>query len=155
MGTPKKRFKKAPDAPTATELCAGDAGSEAYRSGRRLKLWFVSGGKPELDRVEFHCNATTKFAYLQQRDRQRKYSFTWTKVPQALSLCFLAYLRAGLEGESDGFYLRGARNGSHAASLGDAICKNSGKIYDLFTEYLPTGGEISRIQSVFDGRKPV
>ena len=150
MGTPQKSCKRPAEAPTAFELCAGGVESEPRRLGRRLILRFFSRVKPELNAAEFHYSAgARKFAYLKQRDN-KGFSFTWTKVPQAWSLLFLEYLCAGLEGRAESFNFPGSRYGSLAAALGYAIAKNSGKIYDLFTEYPPEGGEVPCVQKVFN-----
>jgi hypothetical protein len=118
-----------------------------------LILWFYGREKPLLEKVEFHCECSSQFGYLKQRAKQRDNSFTWTEVPQAISLLFLEYSCAGLEGRAEKFCFSGGK-GSLAASLGYAIAKNTGKVFTLFTEYLPSGGEESRVFRVFDARNP-
>jgi len=151
MGKGKKGSKGSSTPPTATDLFGDGGDSEARRIGRRLTLRFIGRNKPELDRAEFRAYAPCpKATYIQQRDRE--YSFTWTRVPQALSLLFLEYLCAGLEGRADSFSFPGARTGSFAATLGDAMAKNSGSLHDLFTEHLKDGATAGRIQWILGGR---
>ena len=150
MGTPNKSYKHPGKAPSATELCAGGVESEPRRLGRRLILRFISRPKPQLKTVEFHFGSGRReFAYLMQRDNKGR-SFTWTEVPRALSLLFVEYLCAGLEGRGEGFTFPGSRYGSLAASFGYAIAKNSGPIYRLFAEITDTRGEVPCIEQVFD-----
>jgi hypothetical protein len=149
MGTGKKGFKRQGKDWTATELFGDAGGSEARQIGRRLTLRFLGKSKPELDRAEFHALASCpRAAYIQQRDPE--HSFTWTRVPQALSLLFLEYLCAALEGREADFCFRGARTASLAASLGDAMGKNTGILYDLFKEAVGTA-EATRLKWVLDG----
>jgi hypothetical protein len=147
MGTGKKGFKRQGKDWTATELFGDAGGSEARQIGRRLTLRFLGKSKPELDRAEFHAQAS-KAAYIQQRDPE--HSFTWTRVLQALSLLFLEYLCAALEGREADFCFRGARTASLAASLGDAMGKNTGILYDLFKEAVGST-EATRLKWVLDG----
>jgi hypothetical protein len=152
MGIPKQNQRRRQDAAiSATELCSTAVESEERRQGRRLILKFIGKEKPQLDRAEFqHCDSCRK-SYIQQRGPKGS-SFTWTATPKALSLFFLDYLCAGLQGGHANFSFRGAKNGSLAASLGDAIGRNTGSLFVLFTELPQTGGQLSKIQWVFDGR---
>lgn len=146
-------MKKAPPT-TATELFAEETASTSRPKPRKLILNFIGRDRPQLERAEFHSEESTKPGYWQQKPKAQEgeHSITWTKVPQAVSLIFLDYVIAGLQGASGKFHFSGAKTGSLAASLGDAIVKGEGKLFKLFAQFLKNGGEFSRVQYVFDGR---
>ncbi len=137
---------------SATELIAGGTPvSEAGRLGRCLTLRFVDGPKPELNSAEFLAHARcARPALIRQRDRD--HSFNWGRTPMAFSLLFLEYKCAALEGREQDFHFAGARRRSLAATLGDALKRNTGAIYDLFSEDVGKAAPDRCIQSVFQGR---
>ena len=139
---------KQPGAKSATELFASGVSTEAWQQGRRLKLFFDGGNRPELDRIEFHANEgqREKYGFLQRGHGLTAKSFRWTEMPQALARFFLEYLNAGLHGRSFAF-----RRVPQADSLADAVSKSNGKLYTLFVEHLPDGGTAKRVDRIFDG----
>ena len=148
MGTKQTSF-------SATELCASGTTvsepSEARRLGRSLTLRFVDGPKPELNSAEFLAHSRcAEPAVIRQRDP--KHGFSWSSAPKAFSLLFLEYKGAALEGREHDFGFPGARRGSLAASLGDALKRNTGAIYDLFSEDIGKADPDRHVQSVFKGR---
>src|SRR5947209_3397793 len=89
---------------TATDLVEGGIESESHRLGRRLILWFQGNYKPELNRAEFRVsNNHLRHSYIQQRDNDG-HSFTFGPTPKALSLFFLEYKCAGLDGREGDFF---------------------------------------------------
>jgi hypothetical protein len=152
MGKGKQPLKKT--AMSAHELLDGlsaeAAFSEPHQQGRRLLLKFIGGDHPELDRIEFQWSSESEAAHWQQGDAKNQLS--WTKIPQALSLVFLDYL-AATGGKIPGpVVFTGARNGSLAASLGDAISDRNSRLHILFMErrhHAPPG---SRVKHVFGGK---
>jgi hypothetical protein len=135
---------------TATELI-GENPASPPPPRRKLTLKFVGGKRPQLDRAEFTCEESAKPGYWQQKDKDGDHNITWTKVPQAVSLLFLDYVSAGLQGAAGQFRFIGDRTGSLAASLGDAVDKREGKLFKLFAMFPKGGGEFSCVQHVFDG----
>jgi hypothetical protein len=119
--------------------------------GRKLTLKFIGTARPQLELAEFTCEDSARPGYWLQKAKDGDHSITWTKVPQAVSLLFLDYVSAGLQGSADRLRFLGSRTGSLAASLGDAIDKREGKLYKLFALFPKNGGEFSRVQYVFDG----
>jgi len=136
-----------PPPTTASELL-----TKAAPPGRRLLLRFIGQAQPLLDRAEFHCEGTTRPGYWQQRDQDSDHSITWTMLPKTLSVFFLDYVCAGLQGRAGEFRFSGTRTGSPAATIGDAISKKGGKLFKLFVEFpKQKGAEYSRVDNVFDG----
>ena len=136
-------------APSAAELFPGGAPSKPWQEGRRLKLFFDGGDRPELDRIEFHANSQqgTKYGFLQRGHGITKKSFRWTEMPQALALFFLEYLNAGKEGKPFAFH-----GSEQTDTLADAIAKTNGKLFTLFVEYLPNEAyPVHRVEKIFDG----
>lgn len=110
----------------------------------------MGADRPELDSAEFRAaTSSPRSSTVRQRSRGGD-SFTWSRVPQALSLLFLEYLCASLEGRGESFCFPGARTGSLAASLGDAFGKE-GFIRELFAEWTTEGVE-ERHAAVLGGR---
>ncbi|HLP78474.1 MAG TPA: hypothetical protein VK327_16340, partial [Candidatus Paceibacterota bacterium] len=103
-------------------------------------MWFIGQKQPELFRVEFHCGNPREFSYLQQQATEKDHRFTFREFAQALSLLFLEYRCAGLEGREVSFVFPGNRTSSTAASLSHAL-NREGKIHTLFTNYPLSGGE--------------
>jgi hypothetical protein len=137
--------------PPALELLSSGVPSESWQKGRRLVLKFMGTEIPELDRIEFHGNASKKFEFLQKACQEdKKKSFQNTDVAQAISIFFLDCLCARLQTPPRSFLLEG-RNGSPAASLAYALAKNNGKWYGLFTEFLVTGDH-NRVSFIFGGK---
>ena len=148
MGTKQTSF-------SATELCASGTTvsepSEARRLGRSLTLRFVDGPKPELNSAEFLAHSRcAKPAEIRQRDRD--HSFNWGRTPMAFSLLFLEYKCAALEGREKDFHFAGTRRGSMVATLGDTLKRNTGAIFNLFSEDIGKAAPDRCIQSVFQGR---
>ena len=133
---------------SALELCSGGIESEPWRLGRRLVLKFIGGNHPEVDRIQCRWSESSQTVYWQQGDSKNPMS--WTKVPQALALIFLDYL--SVKEDVGPTFFCGARNGSLAASLGDAISQKGGRLHELLMEWLPKGIPTSRVAQVFDGR---
>jgi hypothetical protein len=150
MGTPFKNQKPA----SATALLAGglfphQAPSKPRLAGRRLKLFFDCLDRPKLDLIEYDANdrLPRKFGFLQRGCEDKTHSFTWSEMPVALSLFFLDYLCAGLAGKP--FV---SRRTPQTNTLGDAIVKSNGKLFELFVEYPPDGGlRSARLESIFKG----
>jgi len=110
--------------------------SRQRQLGRRLVLSFVGAERPELEKIEFRYAATSKAASF---DRKLDPHFSWTAVPQALSLLCLDYFCHSLRTPRERFVFRGEKDGSPAASLGNAKYVSSGFIHDLFVNH-PVGG---------------
>jgi hypothetical protein len=146
---------------SATELFEQAASASKPGPGQKLILKFIGEEHPQLDRAEFHCQGAVKPGYWQQKDpvRDSEHNITWTKVPWAVSLFFLDYVSAGLQGAANRFQFTGKQRGNPAASLGDAICRGEGKLFKLFVEFAGKGVEYPRAQHVFfdggnmDGKK--
>lgn len=148
MEMPEKNRKAKGTVPlTATELCAGGIESEPFRLGRKLILKFIGGEHPELDRIEFRWSLASKTVYWQQGDPDNQMS--WTKVPQALALVFLCYLTT--DEKVGPVFFCGDRNGSLAASLGDAITDKYSKLHELLIERVDNGVPSSRVRQIFAG----
>ena len=146
---------------TATELFKLTADKPAPKPlpARKLTLRFIGQERPQLDGAKFTCEDSSKPGHWQQKDSDGDHSFTWTKVPQAVSLIFLDYVNAGLQDAGGKFHFAGEKTGSLAASLGDAIAKGEGRLFKLFVQFPANGGEVSCVQHVFagrnlDGKKP-
>jgi hypothetical protein len=122
--------------------------SPARQDGRRLILKFIGGDHPELDRIECRWSEKSQSAHWQQGDTENQ--LHWREVAQALSLVFLDYLAAG-EGTVGPLFFCGARNGSLAASLGDAISDNSARLHLLLMQRLESRPPVSRVKQVFGG----
>ena len=148
MGKTNRKPKKTGDSATG-KLPHAAAQSEACKIGRRLILKFVGEDKPELDRFEFRFKDSTAPVFWQRGDEI--HNFVWTEVPQAFALLFLDYLWSASLKSSEPFFFRGAKNGSHAASLGDAIHQPKHRIHELFIETFPSGGTASCVRRVFAG----
>jgi|GEM_PF-797707 len=117
-------------------------------NGRHLILRFIGGNNPQLDRIEFQWNATSKPTYWQQGDKVN--AMSWTKVPQALSILFLDYLG---EGNPVGpVYLSETNGGDLAKALGNAISDKGSKLHELFVERQPKSLPFSRVKQVFGGK---
>ena len=111
-------------------------------------MWFIGQKTPELFRVEFHCGNPREFSHLQQQATDKENRFTFQESAKALSLLFLEYRCAGLEGRGDSLTFPGSRTGSLAASLKYALDKE-GKIPTLFTNFPASGGEEPYANAVF------
>jgi len=148
MGNPNQSVQSL----SATEVCAsGTIVSEPQRLGRNLALRFVDGPKPELNAAEFLAHSRcVKPSIIKQRDRD--HNFSWSPTPRAFSLLILEYKCAGLEGRERDFSFPGARRGSLAATLGDALKRNTGPLHELFSEDIGKADPDHCIQSVFKGR---
>jgi hypothetical protein len=138
---------------TATDLFAQVEGEPSTANGW-LTLEFIGRSRPRLDRAEFRCPGSFKPGYWQQKAKDKDHSFTWQEVAWAVSLFFLDYVSAGLQGAADRFYFSGQRKKSLAASLGDAICKGEGKLFKLFVIFSKDRGESPRVGYVFSGQNP-
>jgi hypothetical protein len=138
-------------AKSATELFAGGKESPPKDQRPLLILRFWNNPKRELYHAEFHAHpACRKEAYIKQRDT-KGFSFTWSKTAQALSVLFLEYACAGMENRAGDFSFPGERRGSLAATLADAMAKNTGYLIELFKEYPKGGGEDVLVEKVLDG----
>lgn len=147
--TPKKGSKIEKGAAiSATELFPDGAPSKARQEGRRLKLFFDGGDRPELERIEFHTSGEqgTKFGFLQRGHTNMDFSFRWTEMPKALALFFLEYLNSARAGKRFAFH-----GTEQTKTLADAIVKSNGKLFTLFTEYLPNRKTAYRVEKVFSG----
>ena len=150
MGKPSKKQKvetTAQGAGAAPSFPVAD--SKPRQEGRRLILKFIGGTHPELDRIECRWSAQSEPAHWQQGDSE--HPLYWREVAQALSLIFLDYL-AAREGEVGPTFFSGARNGSLAASLGDAISDTTARLHSLLMERLPKGAPVPRVKQVFGGK---
>lgn len=135
---------------SATEL-VGQAAVSTPAPTWKLVLKFIGRDRPQLDYAEFHCEGSVKPGYWKQKADDGDHSFTWREVAWAVSLFYLDYVSAGLQGAAERFQFPGSRTASLAQSLGDAICKGEGKIFKLFVQFTKDKGEFSRVQYVFDG----
>jgi hypothetical protein len=132
---------------SAAELFPGGVPSAPYALGRRLRLYFEGGNRPELDRIEFEPKGQQKGGFLQRGfNGDKELSFRWTEMPKALSLFFLEYLIAGFEKRPFAF-----RRTPQTRTLADAAVDTNGKLFRLFVEELPTGGTADKVDRVFNG----
>jgi hypothetical protein len=135
---------------SATEMLAkGDASDQPQTARLVLKFW--DNPKRELYHAEFYPPVRFRnSAYIKQRDN-KGFSFTWSKGAQALSVLFLEYACAGMENRTADFSFPGERRGSLAATIADAMAKNTGYLIELFKVYPPEGGPEVIVNRVLDG----
>lgn len=143
MGDAGKRLEKAsradePKLPPSTPVPS--------QQERRLVLKFIGKGAPRLQRAEFYPS-------LQEQPFVRQLGedyFKWDRPAQSLSLALLDYVYHSSRKPAWEFEFVGAHRGSLAASLGDAISKESGVVSQLFRERLP-GTDSACVGKVFHG----
>jgi hypothetical protein len=101
----------------AMDLYPNGPGSDASQRGRKLT-----------QKIEYRSRRGEEPEFWEQGHNTK--GFSWTDVPQALSMLFVDYLIWDKTGRQDQFYFTGACNDSHAATLGDAIY-SGGPIQEL------------------------
>ncbi len=147
MGTEGKGTSK-PQAASGPAADVPRSGSKPRHIGRRLILTFLGETAPQLHNVEFRYDSSCRSEPIGKETRNY---FTWTAVPQALSLLVLDYVHHDLRKRRDKFFFRGARTKSLAASFCYALYQNSSFIHDLFTQRPGTGGVKPCLDDVIDG----
>jgi hypothetical protein len=80
------------------------AASKQRQLGRRLKLTFRGGDRPELQKIQFCFDDKSKFTCYEKGVTSY---FGWSEVPWALSLLFLDYVYHGLQKPRDQFKFDG------------------------------------------------
>lgn len=138
---------------SATEVFSPKIVSEARALGRRFVMRFLHTQEPRLDRLEYHGNHEKKSEYLQydnQEDKTR--SFRGTDVAIALPMFMLDSLCGRLQNPPQKHILEGGAK-TPAAALRNALKKNNGTWYRLFTEYSGEHGKRARVGFIFGGLK--
>lgn len=97
-----------------------------------LVLNFMDGQQPVLKWISFQAYNQAQQRKLHFKGRNKETSFTWTTVFQALSLLFIEYRCAGLEGRIDSFEFTGQKGGL-AAAICYRLALREGKIFTLFS----------------------
>jgi len=123
--------------------------AERPNPGHKLKFTFVGEDPPVLERIDFTQEGATEPNFL---DREHKtHPLRWTKVTKALTLLFLEYAAWGKAGKKGKCFFSGKSRGSLAASLGDAIYKNTDDefIHSLFTYVNSRTMDFSLVKQVF------
>ena len=138
-------------AKSAVDLFPFGAPSESRQQGRRLVLKFLSKDEPELDRIEYHDNASPKHEYRQFGGDDKTRSFKAAKFSKAIAIFFLDYLCARFKNPPKHFLLEGG-DSTLAAALGNAIANKKGSWGRLFVEFLPNGEKANRIEKIFGGK---
>lgn len=114
---------------TALELFPNGPGSDAFQLGRRLVLEFSGDQSPTLCKIQYFARRGEDPTFWEINHPTN--GFSWTDVPQALSLLFVDYLIWDKTGRAGVFDFVGSCTSSPAASLGDAIY-GKGPIQELF-----------------------
>jgi hypothetical protein len=134
---------------SAMDLFPDGPGSEPFQRGRKLTLLFSGDEVPVLQKIQYQPKRGEKPSFWETGHETN--GFSWTEVPQSLSMLFVDYLIWAKSGQPDKFYFSGSCSGSHAASLGDAIY-GSGPIQELFAAPAnPRKPATSEIKMIFSG----
>jgi hypothetical protein len=113
----------------AIDMFPDGPGSEAFQRGRRLTLEFSGDEIPVLYKIQYRSRRGEEPLFWEQNHPTQ--DFSWSDVPQALSLLFVDYLVWDKTGRQGRFYFTGSCHESHAASLGDTIFSGHGPIHEL------------------------